>query len=143
MKKHKTPSFALQSFHTTLYLHFLHYDFVQLAVGCRPLVAPSDSYVEADGDHAKVQCNSSEESWHLNCIGTQWVGEIGNCTNTPLPGMLSCDVFCFSTDNKRESSSFFLKTVDEKMQNVLIKTKELVFDFSLISCLNFAINLGH
>ena len=59
------------------------------ALGCKPLVAPSDAWVQSDGDQATVQCNDTDEAWHLTCRGTLWVGTIGNCSDPVLLGNTS------------------------------------------------------
>ncbi|ELT90699.1 hypothetical protein CAPTEDRAFT_211537 [Capitella teleta] len=49
------------------------------AVGCVDFNIPSDSYVEKVGQDLTVKCYNTEQSWNLKCIGTRWLGSIGNC----------------------------------------------------------------
>ena len=33
-------------------------------------------------DQVDIVCNGSQQSWHLVCRGTHWVGQFGNCTDS-------------------------------------------------------------
>src|SRR6218665_15279 len=51
-----------------------------IAFGCPLIRAPLNAWTRTNGQYGVVQCNSSSEAWYLTCKGTQWVGEIGNCS---------------------------------------------------------------
>ncbi|KAI0217867.1 hypothetical protein LSAT2_030328 [Lamellibrachia satsuma] len=58
--------------------HFLLYYKV---VGCADLaVLPLTTHIRKDG-MLTVTCNSTGDSWHLVCLGTVWLGQVGNCTD--------------------------------------------------------------
>ncbi|ELU04550.1 hypothetical protein CAPTEDRAFT_207346 [Capitella teleta] len=81
-----TSSGSILDVHVTSYQEEKHFLIKYEALGCKPLLAPADARVETDGDHATVQCNSTDEAWHLTCRGTGWIGSIGNCSNVAHGG---------------------------------------------------------
>ena len=59
--------------------------FVYLAaVGCPDPLPPEGAWMRRRGERGEqlvdITCNSSIQSWHLVCRGTEWVGEVGNCS---------------------------------------------------------------
>ncbi len=57
------------------------------AVGCAPIEAPGNTWIQGDHNHAVIQCNDTDEAWFLTCEGTTWLGHVGNCSD-PI-GMLT------------------------------------------------------
>lgn len=58
----------------------LHYS----AVGCpnpNPLIHGS---VRRNREKAVLKCDHTRQTWTLDCINNTWIGEIGNCSNTPM-----------------------------------------------------------
>ena len=53
--------------------------FVQVA-GCPDIERPPHTSYKRQGDVAVVGCEHNDEEWRLTCIGNQWEGSIGNCT---------------------------------------------------------------
>ncbi|ELU10382.1 hypothetical protein CAPTEDRAFT_219720 [Capitella teleta] len=49
------------------------------AVGCPEVEAPSNGWVQHNGDTLSVGCNHTQQAWHLTCTGTSWAGKIGRC----------------------------------------------------------------
>ena len=56
------------------------------AFGCPPIRPAWNAWAKTvTGQYAVVQCNNSSEAWYLICRGTEWVGQIGNCsTASPI-----------------------------------------------------------
>ena len=50
------------------------------AVGCPDIVPKQEVSVKRVGSNAVVKCNHTDVTFFLSCEGTQWNGEIGNCT---------------------------------------------------------------
>ena len=51
-----------------------------VAIGCPDPDPITHASVKRDGDTLKVTCNHTSEKWHLVCKGTQWIGDIRNCS---------------------------------------------------------------
>ena len=56
------------------------------AIGCPPLDPPPKAWMKSIGEHAVIRCNETEEAWYLTCRGTEWIGQVGNCSEPMLPG---------------------------------------------------------
>src|SRR6218665_614388 len=55
---------------------------VVLVIGCADPVLPSvEVYLVRRGEQVDVVCNETQQSWHLVCRNTQWIGDYGNCTD--------------------------------------------------------------
>ena len=61
----------------------IKYDLVLYIVadGCADISAPFNTHVHRNGDKLTIYCNNTGDTRHLVCSGTQWIGEIINCTN--------------------------------------------------------------
>lgn len=52
------------------------------ANGCADFVAPANAWVGRFNDRIVVRCNFSQETWYMTCKGTEWIGEVTNCTDS-------------------------------------------------------------
>ena len=50
------------------------------AIGCPNIEVPSNAYMVRSADSIVITCNHTKESWHLKCVGTEWIGIRGNCS---------------------------------------------------------------
>ena len=50
------------------------------AVGCPDPVPHTNAWVRRMGETLVAKCNDTDETWYLTCHNTEWIGEIGNCT---------------------------------------------------------------
>ena len=65
------------------------------AVGCRDPLVSEFSWMERRGEQVTIGCNCTEQTWHLVCKGTKWVGDVGRCQ--PCHGMRRANTIrCFS-----------------------------------------------
>ncbi len=54
-------------------------------VGCPDMTVSGDTHTKReDSDKLLVICNHTNEISHLKCDGTQWRGELKNCTRGEL-----------------------------------------------------------
>ena len=51
-----------------------------VAIGCPDIVPKQEASVKRVGNKAVVKCNHTDITYYLSCEGTQWIGDIGNCT---------------------------------------------------------------
>ena len=59
----------------------LCYVLVFVADGCADISPSYNTYVHRNGDKLTIFCNTTGDTRHLVCSGTQWIGEIINCTD--------------------------------------------------------------
>ena len=50
------------------------------AVGCPDPLPHTNAWVRRMGETLVAKCNNTDETWYLTCHNTEWIGEIGNCT---------------------------------------------------------------
>ena len=50
------------------------------AIGCPDPTAHTNAWVRRMGETLVAKCNNTDETWYLTCHNTEWIGEIGNCT---------------------------------------------------------------
>lgn len=62
-------------------LQFIKCCHLDLALGCPPVQAPANAQVRTTRKMAVVECNESDEAWYLTCAGSEWVGQVGNCSS--------------------------------------------------------------
>nr|UCK81586.1 Gal-binding and CUB domains containing receptor 3 [Arenicola marina] len=55
----------------------LHYQ----VVGCPDISPPAHASAERKEDTLTITCQLREQSWHLSCRGTKWIGVVGNCSS--------------------------------------------------------------
>ncbi len=61
------------------------YNFIISVFGCPDITVPGDIHTKRDGhDKLLVICNHTGETSHFKCDGTQWRGELKNCTHGKL-----------------------------------------------------------
>ena len=54
------------------------------ADGCPDIMSSYNTHVSRHGDKLTIYCNNTGDKRHLVCSGTQWIGEIINCTEGKL-----------------------------------------------------------
>ena len=67
-----------------LFCHYIRFNviFPGAAFGCPAITPPRDAWVQRVEDKAIIKCNHSRESWSMVCRGTEWVGEMRNCSES-------------------------------------------------------------
>ena len=50
------------------------------AVGCKDIDPPNYTWMKRDGDISTIGCENSQHTWELRCLGSKWIGGLGNCT---------------------------------------------------------------
>ena len=50
------------------------------AVGCDDISPPAHTWFDRQGDVITAGCNNNNHAWKLTCLGTKWIGAVGNCT---------------------------------------------------------------
>ena len=92
----------------TIALDYYQLCIVYLAVGCAdPEVSPGLVLTRQNPKGVKVQCNNSNQAWHLVCKDTEWVGQIGQCQGGKFLEAICtcCDQFSTSTHRQYGISS--------------------------------------
>ena len=52
------------------------------AVGCKDIDPHAYTWMKRNGDETTVGCTNNEHTWKLRCMGSKWIGGLGNCTET-------------------------------------------------------------
>lgn len=50
------------------------------AIGCLEIPLPPNTHAETTDSEMVVRCLNTDQSWTLKCIGTKWIGTVGQCT---------------------------------------------------------------
>jgi len=56
-------------------------------VGCADVEPPSGAEASREGNVTTVRCNSNGETWTLYCSETEWIGDLGNCSERQQPSV--------------------------------------------------------
>ncbi len=48
--------------------------------GCEDLVVANAAVVRRSGNEVTIQCNHSQETRHVLCKDSEWIGDTGNCS---------------------------------------------------------------
>jgi len=51
-------------------------------IGCPDLHVPENAWIQRMGDNVMIKCNETQETWYFSCQRSQWIGDIGNCSQS-------------------------------------------------------------
>lgn len=51
-----------------------------VVTGCEDLVVANAAVVRRSGNEVTIQCNYSQETRHVLCKDSEWIGDTGNCS---------------------------------------------------------------
>ena len=72
---------------------FLITNTFSIATGCLDIKSPPNSWHERHGQVLTISCYSSDQTWNLKCVGTKWIGVVGNCTSREGEAISHCIFF--------------------------------------------------
>jgi len=52
------------------------------AVGCPNMIPPENAWLRRTNDIIIIGCISSAQTWQLTCVGREWIGDVGTCSET-------------------------------------------------------------
>ena len=58
------------------------YRVFRLAVGCPDMEPPENAWFVRTQLGADIGCKTTSHTWQLTCENNQWVGSVGNCTES-------------------------------------------------------------
>jgi len=63
---------------------------VLLAIGCPDVAAPQHGWARREGHELSVACDTDDNIWRFECVGTTWEGPTGTDRNCTSGGYTIC-----------------------------------------------------